>query len=83
MAPYPAKDGVECTAGASSEPKALQTPGKIQKVDPPWGSTIYTIGVLGCRIGVLLFGSSQSSGTEDRAMCSASAELSNFVRRGI
>ena len=32
-----------------------QSPGRIQKVDPPQGSVIYTIGVLGSRIGESTF----------------------------
>ena len=32
-----------------------QTPGRIQKVDPPYGSTIYTIGVLKSGIREIYF----------------------------
>ena len=36
---------------SSSYKQIFHTPGRIQKVDPPQGSIIYTIGVLEPRIG--------------------------------
>ena len=43
-----------------------QTPGRIQKADPPEGSVIYTIGILQFRIGGSTFESFQGSGIRGR-----------------
>ena len=34
---------------------SAESPGRIEKMDPPWGSVIYTIGVLESRIGGSVF----------------------------
>ena len=38
------------------------TPGRIQKVDLPYGHVIYTMGVFECKIGAFLFGFSRGLG---------------------
>ena len=64
---YQAQGSHQKKASSSSSPPgvlATETQGRIQKVDPPWSSIIYTIGVIQSRIGgeVLLLGSCQGSG---------------------
>ena len=47
---------------STGAPASSPTPGRIQKVDPPQDSILYTTGVLGSQLGFPVFGSSQVSG---------------------